>query len=405
MRVCEKAYRYVIRKRGKSILLGSVFAISLLVTLIGHSLLNSFELSLIEIGKKTNAQITVFSNMNEKLLTKENMKQLIEKENIVFVNRTNEVTIQAKNLDVSLGTEEVISDGQVMLQGFDDLTRDSLFARQITQIGNTDLQLKHGEIFIHETLALMNGLEEKDTIIFLTKQGTETKATIKGIYSYIDPYMENEERTPSSYRFENLIFANIDWMDEVQGQIGYIGAHFYLLDPYHLEETRLEFTEVLQGSGFETGVLDATFRRMSQPLIQTKSIVQMILSISIIATLVITFLLLSLWARERKKEVALLVSVGESRILIIAQRVLETIYIYIVAIAVSIMLANILAPYLSKDLLLIQLESIKQFETIISLKDSVSVGITGLLIIVAAVLVSCIPVLKFTPRAIFSEID
>ena len=207
------------------------------------------------------------------------------------------------------------------------------------------------------------------------------------------------------YRFENLIFANLNWMDEFQEEIGYSGAHFYVVNPYIIEETRVGFAEVLKGSSFETGVLDATFRRMSQPLLQTANIVKMILGVSIAATIAIISLLLSLWGKERKKEAALLLSLGESRVSIIIQRILETFVIYILAIVIAFILSNILTPYVSNGLHLGQFEEMRQKSVSVSLSDDLFVGIVGLVILVISVIGSCVSVLRLVPRAIFSAID
>ena len=405
MQAYEKAYYYISRKRGKSILLGCVFVISLLVVLIGMRLLHSSEVSLEEIGKQSNSQITVFSNTESELITNETISKLSDEGNVNFINRTNEITTKVEGVEIGIGSNELKEDAEVTLQGFDDLAKDSMFARQITQLGEDTLELEWGEVFIHETLATFNGLEENDVITFQTEQGDEIIGTIKGIYTYLDPNMENEERMPSMYRFENLIFANLNWMDEFQEEIGYSGAHFYVVNPYIIEETRVGFAEVLKGSSFETGVLDATFRRMSQPLLQTANIVKMILGVSIAATIAIISLLLSLWGKERKKEAALLLSLGESRVSIIIQRILETFVIYILAIVIAFILSNILTPYVSNGLHLGQFEEMRQKSVSVSLSDDLFVGIVGLVILVISVIGSCVSVLRLVPRAIFSAID
>lgn len=407
MKVHERAQHYLIRKRGKSILIGCIFVIGLLVGLLGITLLRSFDESLVQIGRQSQAKVTVFSTKVEQQLSNEYIQKLESLDNIYFVNRVNEVAIHPKNLEISVGSGEGLADTKVRLQGFDDLALDSLFSLDIVILEEGTMDLGSEDLIIYQPLAMLNGLTIGEELSFQNKDGETTAGIIRGLYTYTDPLIENDEQAPSMYRFENLMFAHPDFINQLQGEATYLEAHFYVTDPNLIQETRQEFQTIISGTAFETRVSDALFRRMSQSLLQTANLIKMILGITGAATLIVTSLLLILWSKERKREVALFLSIGESKMSIVWQRMLEVFSIYIGALIIVLFGGYFMVPHIG-DLLYqgnIDLVEVEQLAVSISIGDILKVFILSIFTLMVAVASSCMWMMRFTPRAIFSTMD
>lgn len=407
MKAYERARHYLIRKRGKSILIGSIFVIGLLVGLLGITLLRSFDESLVHIGMQSKAKVTVFSTELEQQLSNEYIQKLESLDNIYFVNRFNEVVSRPDNLVISVGSGEDLADTKVRLQGFDDLALDSLFSLDIVSLEEGTMALGPEDLILYQPLAMSNGLTIGEELSFQYKDGETIAGVIRGLYTYTDPLIENEELAPSMYRFENLMFAHPEFINQLQGEAIYLEAHFYVVDPNLIQETRQEFKTFISGTAFETNVNDALFRRMSQSLLQTANLIKMILVITGAATLIVTSLLLILWSKERKREVALFLSIGDSKISIVWQRMLEVFSIYIGALIMVLFLGYFIVPPIGELLYEgnIDLVEVEQLAVSLSFYDILKVFIIGSFTLIVAVTSSCMWMMRLKPRAIFSTID
>jgi len=408
MKCYERAYHYVVRKRGKSFLLMFILMIALIVGLVGMSLLRSFSESLTRIGTESQAKIIVFITDMDELLSNEQILQFEQMNNIYFVNRFNETVARTEDLEIiSTGDGETIEDAKVRLQGFDDLKLDSLFALDVVQLETGTLDIKPNELIVYEPLAMLNELTIGDDLTFQTEQGEVVTAVIKGLYTYVDPDMENEKNAPSIYRYENLIFTHPELINHLQGKSEYMEAHSYVIDPTVIEETHHELVNRIERTTFETRISDMLYRKMSQPLHQISDLVLMIIVFTGGATILVVTLLLIIWSKERKHEVALLLSVGESKLSIVLQRILEGVWMYIGACILALFFSHRFIPYLATLLYQKQIGIFESQSIVVSLalKDIYGVVLVGLVIVTVSIISSCLSMIRLTPRAIFYTMD
>ena len=125
------------------------------------------------------------------------------------------------------------------------------------------------------------------------ENGETVTVVVGGIYGYTNP-MENEVNVPAVFRFENLIFAHPDLVNQLRGELDYLEAHFYVTDPTVILETQYEIVSLLQGTSFDTRVSDTLFQRISGALTRSGNLVKMILTITVTATIAVVILLLML---------------------------------------------------------------------------------------------------------------
>jgi len=384
----KRAIYYILRQRNKTILLGSVFMLALLIGILGIALLQSFEQSLEDIRKQSKAKITMYVSDIEEFIPQSQVKTIQLLENIDQVNRVNELVIPRPNdFEISLAADENQEEGQIRLQGFDDLTMDSVFSQELAfMVEGNMMKLNNNEIFINEALAMMNNVTIGDEVTLQNEAGEEVKAIIKGLYKY-DHAIENEVNAPSMMRTENIIFVHPSFINQLQGEEKYVEVHFYVANPEIIQETRQQ----IQSGSFDIRISDALYRQMSQPLLQSVSLTSMILMMTGIVTIAVISLLLTLWSRERRKETALLLSIGESKGAIIIQRLLEVFIIYLGAFIFSSVFAYVLV--INVDLEIFQISEV------------MIIFLTGIFTILFAVSCSCMSMMRSSPRAIFSAND
>lgn len=403
----KRAYYYIVRKCKKSFLLGLIFVTALLLGLIGTSLLRLFDDTLIQIGKQSQAKIILFMTDMKQLITDEHINELKTIDNMNAVNRVNELAMRPYQFEISVGNDEALADSKVRLQGYDDLMRGSLFAQEVVKLESGTLDIKNGEVVIHEWLAMWNGLTIGDELMFENEQGELASAIVRGIYTYIDTSIENEPQAPSMFRFENLIFTHPDFINERQGSSEYIEVHFYVTDPNRLVEMRPAFEQTIGQESFGMRISDVLFRKMSMPLLQAGNTITMILVIIGVATSTVTSLILALWSRERKQEVAVLLSMGKSKREILMQRLLEIFSIYVAAFAVVLVLFYLISPSIGSILYERQLglSDIEPIQVVRSVRDVLRVFLMGTLILVTSLVVSCMSMMRLLPREMLSSMN
>jgi putative ABC transport system permease protein len=385
--------------------LAIIFIASLLIGLLGTMLLRSFEQSILTIGAQSNAKITVFTTDLEQSITAGQIKSLHETGNINFVNRVNEITASPDNFEISISHDEDVTTAGVRLQGFDDLSRDSLFGQNTIVLLAGSLALRENEIIIHQLLAVMNGVAIGDSISF-NNSGIAADGVIAGVYTFVDAEIRNEENTPSTFRFENLIFTHTALINQLQGKEGYAEAHFYVKDPNAIQDTRNIFEREMRQTVFEVRVSDALYRRIAAPLSQTAGLTTIILVITGIGVLVVVSLLLTIWSRERRKETALLMSIGERNVNIVMQRLVEVMAIYLLAFGLVIPIVFVTAPFMGGFYQsAVGLADIDNLTFAMSSVDVISVFSVGVIALITAITLSCFSIMRLSPKTLLSRND
>ena len=75
-----------------------------------------------------------------------------------------------------------------------------------------------------------------------------------------------------------------------------------------MSRTQLEVTRILKN--YRVMKADNLFQKMEIPLLQVVRVVKMMLGLSVVSSVLVITLLLSMWMRARKKEIAIYVSLG-----------------------------------------------------------------------------------------------
>ncbi|WP_282799474.1 ABC transporter permease [Lactococcus lactis] len=227
---------------------------------------------------------------------------------------------------------------------------------------------------IEEELAKINNLDVGDSIKLKNKDGEEKEFKIKGIYSsnkVLDPMLESIESAQPS----NNIYINYNSFDGFVSNSAINKATFYLKDPLLIDKFILKAKKLnLIDPIFKFDANDDAYQQMVGPLKQTSALCSSIVIISIIIGSCILISLTILNIKNRKFEMGILLSLGESKLKIISQLLFEGFIIAILSFSmatlVSVPVGQSVANYTLN-------EQVKNSESTNSLKNLSSFTFTS----------------------------
>lgn len=348
------------------------------------------------------------------------------------------VTTAARPVDfIRIEDEDVdqYSDlGGVSLIGNKDMSMDSNFLSGNAFITEGRM-IKEGEkdvCVISAELADKNQLEIGCKIRFGNCRDKEDSMTyeaeVVGIYQVnqpIAPYMFGD-----TYRSENIIFTDLDFPEKVDGKVGdplYEKAYFKIADVNDYESVKKSIMEAdiawerydLIDNNGNMNTLSANFNEMER---YSKILVWVISG----ASLIILFLIFLFWMKSRNREIGIMLSMGTSKIRILAQIMTEALMIAAVAVLLSFSAApkvsGLTADYLveqqiqsaeEQDLLdegKVAFSYEKSEQNVVGVQAEITSGMliqdaTGIaLLIIISVCVSGIAILKRKPKDILQDL-
>lgn len=178
-------------------------------------------------------------------------------------------------------------------------------------------------------------------------------------------------------------------------------ADFIVSDPEKLESIIQEVQSIssIDWNTYSITVNDEVYQRVSTSISDTSSLISVFIWIAVCVSMVIVVLLLSMWMRSRKREIGVLLAIGLSKLSIIMQYILETLLIAVFAFPCGYLVSNYVAGRLGGLFG-------KTAETIaVTSQHFVLVSGIGALLLVLAVLFSCIPILRYKPREILAQME
>lgn len=321
MNFAERAFRYLFRKKGKAIILFWVLLITETMILSTVTILRASEVARIELLGKSKAKLLIEREKAEELFTDDEYKKLEKLENVKAVNRVAEVQLYPMDFKIITKSESVDADNQKLrIMAYDSLEDDGPFADGQIHLTKGKYPRKEGEIVVNQFLAEVNQWEIGETVCFKSHSGEQSQASISGIY--ISGIEEKQGKEPLAVnRIENTIYGKPEFVCHLQETCGYENLIVYVDNPEQLSRTQLEVTRILKN--YRVMKADNLFQKMEIPLLQVVRVVKMMLGLSVVSSVLVITLLLSMWMRARKKEIAIYVSLGKTKVDLFMQIILE----------------------------------------------------------------------------------
>ena len=268
-----------------------------------------------------------------------------------------------------------------------------------------------GSILISRELAEWNGLKVGDTLtgVYYPENNTpEVDMEIVGIFDVVadkDDQVNAYDDT-SYYAYSSFVFCS---MDAAEGLIkgwgedgeGISEAYYYVTDAAQLENVIREVQNIssINWNNYKITVNDEVYQNISSALSDTNTLVTTLIVVITVVSMVLITLILSMSIRSRKKETGILLAVGIAKPAVILQYALETMLIAIVAFPLAYLSSKQVAGALGT------LFGKTAANVIVTPQHFMMVAIVGVVLLVAAVLVSSISTLRLKPKQILSQME
>lgn len=206
---------------------------------------------------------------------------------------------------------------------------------------------------IETNLASDNDLSVGDTFTITTTVNDETitqELTIVGIYEI---QSTNEIGSAHFNNPVNTIYTDLSIGQTLTGSSENITSAIYYLDDPENAEAFVELAKKKSDINFDTFSLDANNRLYQQnasSLESMQSFAKMFVWIVVIAGSAILCLILALTIRNRYYEIGVLLSLGQSKVKIIAQQLIEVGLIAVVAFVISLGTGQLTSHYMGNML-------------------------------------------------------
>ena len=400
----QRAFLYLFRKRAKTALL---FLILLLVNsmILGTvMILHAAQTTQISIEKKSKAKAVCEITQDRDRISSQDISAVKQLPHITFLNRQAESPAYLSDfLPITASASQKPENSQIHLTAYDDLEKDGPFATQNYRLTDGTLIQPQADssAVIHETFATVNGISIGDQIHLENEHGKTITVTVCGLFLSGNEHQQ-DNTLDSLYRIENQIFIDTKSYTTLFNSDQFNQLIVYTDQPGQTEALAEKLQELF-GEKTEVTSSDVLYQQMKAPLEQIIRITKLMMAFTLLSGTVIVSLILCMWMRSRQREMAVLISLGESKGTIFLQTFLESVMIFLLAAIGSCCLgtlsANVLQTIRSAS------EPTLVMTPSLQMKEIATLFAAGSLVILTAVLLSLVPVLTTNPKDILSRME
>ena len=211
MKFYQLGFRYLQRKKGKTILLLIVLILVNSMILGTSMILRTTNESKQAMQEKTNSKIVAEITSKDSKITENEVNKIETLEDVSSINRIGRQEVFPNDFaPVTLNTSTNEENLKIALLSYDDLEKDSPFSEMQYRLASGDY-IKHEKkgAVINANLANQNGLKVGDTIELSTENGTKVSVQIIGIFmSAGNAEKDQPSETTAVNRIENQIFID-----------------------------------------------------------------------------------------------------------------------------------------------------------------------------------------------------
>ena len=327
MNFVKRAMCYVHRKLGKSVLLFFIFLVANCTILGTLSILDTSSLINDEIRTQTNSKVVIESLDVNRSLTEQDSFEILNIANVNGINRMARIVVHSNGFAPIAGTDENEA-WQVCLIGFDDMEKDSPFTENVCRIVEGEFAKKDNEVVINQHLAEYNQIKIGDTLFFVS-ENEKLSAKVTGFY-LTGNERQQTKNVSTINRMENQIYTSISFATKV-GADSYERIIAYVDDPE-----------------LSTSTQDTMYQKMKISIMQVERVTRLIFVLTVITSIFVVGMLLCMWMRNRKVEIAVFISLGISKAEVFLQMIVEIIFVYSISSILSAGIFGILTPLLSE---------------------------------------------------------
>ena len=401
----QRAFRYLWRKKTKTILLFTVLLAVSSMILCSIMILRATQDTKASIQEKTKSKVVMEITGEKSPITDADIQEIETLTNAASINRIASCSVYPSGFaPVTYNDGSAEENRKVMLLAYDDTESDGAFAEQKYRlIDGEHLNASHPQgILINFVLAEMNGIAVGDSMEFYAADGKAAQGIVIGIFQS-GSERRQEDMTEAVYRIENQIYIDHALYAGLFNNTSYSKVSVYAHNPEQLAELESRIREIL-GDKVEITSSDALYQQMKAPLEQIAHVTKLMLVLTLLTAVIVVTLLLCMWMRARRKETAIFISLGEKKGSLYLQATLESLTVFLASVTGAALLGNFAARGLQESLLNTQ-ESGVLLSVGMQVGDIGSLLLIGGLVVLFAVGVSLISTLRANPRDILSNME
>lgn len=430
MNLGTRAVLYTVRKWKKTLL---VFCLLLAITtlvLSGLAIADAQEKQAEEVRGTTGANFTVSRNTatggwssdrggsysTQEYLTADKMESIAAINGIEGYNASIRTILclsdrRGQWLEQMEPTGHAIVDCQFYSYGCINSKYHSLFlsgAMVMCEGKTIDSSVKNG-IVISKDIADKHDLKVGDTIQAVNNPLSDDKTMnleIVGLFEVVADKTDerNNYNESSYYEYTNNAFVSEAAMKKLlenYADVGYASADFFVTDPERLESIIHEVQKIhtIDWNNFLITANDEVYQNISNALSDTGTLITTLIAVITAVSMVLIILILSMSVRGRKRETGILLAAGISKPTVVLQYVLETLLIAAAAFPLAYLssrqAAGILGTLFGKT----------AENVVVTSQHFTLTATVGSVLLIASVLVSCIPVMRLKPKTILSQME
>lgn len=404
MKFYQLAFRYLCRKKSKTFILLLVLLFINSMILGSYMILHATEDSRITMQEKMGTKAVLEVKGSDRFITENEVREIRDMDGVISVNRMADSAVYPVNFNpITNSDSEDENNWKVTLLSYDELERDSAFSDLRYRLMKGDM-ITEGSgkgAVINFALADANGLEIGDEMEVGTETGSVINVKIIGVF--VAGSERNQMDTlPAVNRIENQIFIDNESYTGLFDNAGYRKIAVYTKKPDQIDVLVQELKDFL-GSRVEITTADILYRQLEVPLNRIVRVMKFMLVFTLAAGVTITSILLCMWMRSRKREIAVFISMGKKKTDIFMQVFMETAAVFCLSVFGACVIGSGMAGIMKE--LLMEENTAVFLSVSLQAGDIATMFFAGGCIAVIAVCISLLPILRANPKDILSKME
>ena len=404
MRFYQLAFRYLCRKKSKTFILLLVLLFINSMILGSYMILHATEDSRITMQEKMGTKAVLEVKGRDQFITENEVREIRDMDGVISVNRMADSAVYPVNFNpITNSDSEEENNWKVTMLSYDELERDSAFSDLRYRLMKGDM-ITEGSgkgAVINFALADANGLEIGDEMEVGTETGSVINVKIIGVF--VAGSERNQMDTlPAVNRIENQIFIDNESYMGLFDNAGYRKIAVYTKKPDQVDVLVQELKDFL-GSRVEITTADILYRQLEVPLNRIVRVMKLMLVFTLAAGVTITSILLCMWMRSRKREIAVFISMGKKKTDILMQVFMETAAVFCLSVFGACVIGSGMAGIMKE--LLMKENTAVLLSVSLQAGDIATMFFAGGCIAVIAVCISLLPILRANPKDILSKME
>ncbi|MFQ9629342.1 MAG: ABC transporter permease [Enterococcus avium] len=399
MNYMKRAIQSLWAKKGRSIIMIAVFSAILIFVLAGLTIRSGADLATTNAKKSVGATVTLSTNREAMFKQSDSEDEnsrpdpgsfertpvnLSDAKKIAKLSNVKSYSFEAStSADKSSGIEPISSDsddseeestdeqmagfggggapggmsqGDFQIKGVSESSSYSEFSAGTASLVEGEAITSEDEgtnnVLIEQSLAEANDLSVGDTFKIKDTDDKDVEVTIKGIYKTSD----SGDSMSAQFNFmipSNTIFSSYTMVNTLTGSEGKTidSAVYNLENPKDMDSFVKQANKLIDTDTFSLETNDQKYQQMLQPLNNVSSFAKNIVILVAAAGVIILTLIIMLSIRERKYEIGVLLSLGESRMKVISQFFVEIFICMIFALGIAAASGNVVGNAVGNQLL------------------------------------------------------